>query len=74
MEDIFEVKFIDGELTVIDSDGRVIIRQRYYPDGSLEQWNEDAAMAWWESNKIHYYKYPKIQPEEPTQDQPEENI
>lgn len=64
MEDTFKVEFKDGELIVIDSDERTIIRQKTYPDGSLEQWSESDAMSWWESNKKYYYKYPKIQPED----------
>lgn len=61
MEDIFVVEFIDGELVVIDSDGRTVVRQSHNPNGSGEQFTESVAMSWWESNKQYYYKYPKIQ-------------
>lgn len=63
MAEEFITEFTDGEFKVYNQDGRMILSQPYFPDGSRDPWTEQDAIKWWENNKERY-----LQPvrEEPT--------
>ena len=61
MEEIFTTEFIDGEFRAYDANGRMVVRQPYFPDGTKDPWTEEDALDWWEQNKKYYSQYRRIQ-------------
>lgn len=71
-EQQFRVEFVDGELRVFNEEGRMVLRQPKFPDGSNEAWTEAAALAWWETRKNVYIQPDPTPFDDSTMEPPEE--